>query len=194
MALTAWQALSALLLLSCLSSFAWGMHKFFVQPSGATVGMRIVSACGVLFAALHLAAIVLPNGVSAQRGAVAALFYLGSLVLFWWAIRTNSAIRLSAVFSLDLPLHLVKGGPYRFIRHPFYCSYLLAWFGGIAATGRLWLVPTVVVMIAIYLRAARGEEQKFLRSTLAGDYVKYRERTAFLLPNPMKLLVARRPE
>ena len=194
MALSGWQWLTAMLLVSCLGSFTWGMRRFFVQPSGSTAGMKIISACGIAFSAMHLFAILTPNSVTPERGWVGALLYLWSLGLFWWAIQTNSAARLSAAFSPDLPVHLVEDGPYRFMRHPFYCSYVLAWFAGTIATGKWWLIPSVAVMLAIYWRAARVEEEKFSRSSLAEEYQRYRARTAWLVPNPMKLLLARRSQ
>jgi protein-S-isoprenylcysteine O-methyltransferase Ste14 len=193
MAVSAWQATLALLLFACLASFAWGMRKFFVQPSGSTPGMRVISACGVLFAALHFFAILVAS-ITAERGLVAVLLYSWSLGLFWWAIKANAAARLSAAFSPDLPVHLVEDGPYRFIRHPFYCSYVLAWLSGTIATARWWLLPTVAVMIIIYWKAARIEEEKFSRSSLAAEYQSYRARTSWLVPNPMKLLLARRSQ
>jgi protein-S-isoprenylcysteine O-methyltransferase Ste14 len=194
MALSGWQWLSAILLLCCLSSFAWGMRNFFVQPQGSTAGMKVISSCGLVFAALHFVAIFLPNSVTAERAMVAVLLYIWSLGLFWWAIQTNSATRLSAAFSDDLPAHLVEDGPYRFIRHPFYCSYVLAWSAGTIATARWWLLLTVAVMVIIYWKAATIEEEKFSRSALAEEYQRYRERTAWLIPNPMKLLLARRSQ
>ena len=194
MALSGWQWASALLLLVCLASFAWGMRNFFIQPAGSTAGMKIISASGVVFAALHFVAIFLGNNITAERGCVGALLYLWSLGLFWWAIRTNSAARLSAAFSPDVPVHLVEDGPYRFIRHPFYCSYVLAWSAGTIATAQWWLVPTVAVMVIIYWKAATIEEEKFSRSSLAAEYQRYRARTARLLPNPMKLLLAWRSQ
>jgi protein-S-isoprenylcysteine O-methyltransferase Ste14 len=168
------------------------MRNFFVQPVGTTPGMKIIAASGVIFAVLHFVAISLSTDIKAERGGAGALLYLGSLGLFWWAIGTNSAARLSAAFSPDVPVHLVKDGPYRFMRHPFYCSYLLAWLAGTVATARWWLLATVVVMAVLYLRAATLEEQKFARSPLAGEYQQYRARTPSVFPNPMKLLLARR--
>src|ERR1700686_591946 len=194
MALSSWQWLSVILLLCCLASFAWGMRNFFVQPQGSTAGMKVISGCGMVFAAFHFFAISLPNSVTAERAWVAALLYLWSLGLFWWAIRTNSSARLSAAFSADVPAHLVEDGPYRFIRHPFYCSYVMAWSAGTIATARWWLLPTVAVMVIIYWRAATIEEEKFSRSALAEEYESYRARTAWLLPNPMKVLLARRSQ
>jgi protein-S-isoprenylcysteine O-methyltransferase Ste14 len=170
------------------------MRNFFVQPAGNTPGMRIITASGMFFAILHFAAIFSGNGITAERGLVGVLLYSWSLGLFWWAIRANSTARLSAAFSPDVPVHLVEDGPYRFIRHPFYCSYVLTWLAGTIATGRWWLLPTVVVMVLIYWRAATVEEEKFSRSSLAGEYQRYRARTALLVPNPMKMLLPRRSQ
>jgi protein-S-isoprenylcysteine O-methyltransferase Ste14 len=194
MAVSAWQAILALSLFSCMASFAWAMQKFFVRPSGRTAGMNVITACGWAFAALHFVAIFWPNSIAPERAFIATLLYLSSLGLFWWAIRTNSAARLSAVFSPDVPAHLVEDGPYRFMRHPFYCAYVLAWSAGLIGTARWWLLPTVVVMVIIYWQAAKAEEAKFSRSSLAEEYQRYRERTAWLVPNPMKLLLARRSQ
>jgi protein-S-isoprenylcysteine O-methyltransferase Ste14 len=194
MAVSAWQATLALLLFACLASFAWGMRNFFAQPVGSTVGMKVISACGVLFAALHFFAILVASSITPERGFIGTLLYLGSLGLFWWAIKTNSSARLSAAFSPDLPVHLVEDGPYRFIRHPFYCSYVLAWLSGTVATARWWLLPTVAVMLIVYWKAASIEEEKFSRSSLAAEYQRYRARTSWLVPNPMKLLLARRSQ
>jgi protein-S-isoprenylcysteine O-methyltransferase Ste14 len=180
MAVSAWQAVLAVQLFVCLASFAWGMRNFFAQPAGTTAGMKVVSTCGVSFAALHFFAILVTSSITPERGLLGALLYSWSLVLFWWAIKTNSSARLSAAFSPDLPVHLVKDGPYRFIRHPFYCSYVLAWLSG--------------TMLIIYWKAASIEEEKFSRSSLAAEYQTYRSRTSWLVPNPMKLLPARRSQ
>ena len=194
MAVSAWQATLTLLLFSCLASFAWGMRRFFVQPSGNTPGMKLITWCGVFFAALHFFAILFTYNIQAERGFVGTLLYLWSLGLFWWSIKTNSSARLSAAFSPDLPVHLVDDGPYRFIRHPFYCSYVLAWLAGTIAASRWWLLPTVAVMIIVYWKAASIEEEKFSRSSLAAEYQQYRARTSWLVPNPMKILTARRSQ
>ena len=84
-------------------------------------------------------------------------------------------------------------GPYRFVRHPFYCSYLLTWAAGVVASAQFWLLPTVAIMLIIYTRAAKLEEEKFTRSPLAETYKSYRTRTGLFLPNPIKMLSLRRP-
>ena len=172
----------ALLLVGCLASFSWGMHRFFVQPSGNTPGMRVTKACSGIFALLHLAAILSAKNSSPLTFCVAVALYGTALALFWWAIATHRQNRLSAVFSSDLPTELVDRGPYRYVRHPFYSSYLLTWLAGVPASGMLWLLGTFVVMFAIYLKAARMEEDKFRRSNLAAAYDAYRSQTGQFFP------------
>jgi len=60
------------------------------------------------------------------------------------------------------------------------------------ANGRLWLLPTLAVMLVIYVRAASDGEQKFSRSPLASAYERYRSHTGLFFPNPVKLLLVRR--
>jgi protein-S-isoprenylcysteine O-methyltransferase Ste14 len=178
----------AILLCSCLASFAWAMRSFFTQPAGVTAGIRLISGCGAAFGILHLFAILSNTNVSAERSLAGSLLYICSAGLFWWAIKTSLASPLSAAFSPNLPVHLVDHGPYRVMRHPLYCSYLMCWLAGWVVTDRLWLAPTVAVMTIVYWIAAHQEEQKFMRSPLGDSYRQYRSRTGLLFPNPLKLL------
>lgn len=186
------QLASAVLLFVCLGSFAWGMKKFFVQPAGMTLGMKLIAALGVIFGLTHLVAILAVSPIVEQSVAADA-FYLCSAALFWWAIRSNTKRQLSAAFSPDVPCHLVQQGPYRFIRHPFYCSYLLFWLAGYLATGKAWLFATFAVMLAVYLVAAKQEERKFMRSPLSQAYRQYRSCTGMFLPNVLKVFRTGKP-
>jgi protein-S-isoprenylcysteine O-methyltransferase Ste14 len=176
------------LLIACLGSFAWGMRYFFQRPESWSLGMKVSQWCGTAFALLHFGAILFCDLFAAS---IAAGLYLCSLALFWWALRANRRQPLSAAFLDNLPQHLMDQGPYHYIRHPFYTSYLLTWSAGVIAVGRWWLIPTLVVMLAIYWKASQAEEGKFARSSLAAAYVAYRARTGRFLPNPWKLFTAR---
>lgn len=178
-----WQCTCALLLLACLSSFVWGMRRFFVQPAGSTTGMRITRFCGLFFGVLHFALIASQGVIQPLLALLATILYVASLFLFWWSVYTNRAKPLSALFSPDLPMHFVSRGPYAWIRHPFYTSYLLTWLAGVAATGHLWLSFTVLVMITIYYKAAVLEEKKFFQTSLASLYEAYKSRTGFFAPS-----------
>jgi protein-S-isoprenylcysteine O-methyltransferase Ste14 len=105
-----------------------------------------------------------------------------SLALFWAAISASRQARLRLAFDAENPDSLVSEGPYRFIRHPFYTSYLIFWIGWAIATWSAWALLPLAALVAIYVAAARGEEQKFARSPLAQKYAEYRTRTGFFWP------------
>jgi protein-S-isoprenylcysteine O-methyltransferase Ste14 len=190
MTIAGWQIVCAVFLLTCLFSFAWGMKRFFVQPAGPTPGMRITAACGTAVAILHSGALLWPANVTVDRGRRASIIYLAALCLFWWAVKASRRRPLSAIFSPDQPAHLTTSGPYRFVRHPFYCAYLLTWLAGVVATASLPVAASFVAMLALYVHAARLEERKFLSSPLEPAYRGYQRRTGQLLPNPVKMLTA----
>lgn len=114
------------------------------------------------------------------------MLYAMSLVLFWWAIVTTHAKReLSIAFSSDLPCSLIETGPYRWVRHPFYASYLLFWLAGFVITGAWWLAVILIVMMCLYCQAAATEENKFARSALAKEYAAYTARTWMFIPGAL---------
>ncbi len=179
-----WYLVPLALLLSCLASFSWAMGKFFSKPSGDNAGMKIIRVTSVSFALVHISAILITPEASARQCLTASTLYLAALSLFYWSIRVNWQNSLSAAFSSDCPLHLVNRGPYRWVRHPFYCAYLLTWSAGFVSTGRWWLLPTIAVMAAVYLEAARREEKKFASSQFAQAYREYKKSTGQFLPKP----------
>ena len=180
------QVLSLLLFIGCLASFGWGMRAFFAQPSGYTAGMRFTSALGIVCAIVDLTALAVIRGAPVERVWGGDGIYVASLILFWWTVQANRAQRLSAIFSPDLPQHVVTTGPYRYVRHPFYSSYLLAWLAGAVIT--LHWAPIVVfaVMLVLYTRAAIAEENKFAQSTIASQYSAYRRSAGRFLPRLLR--------
>jgi protein-S-isoprenylcysteine O-methyltransferase Ste14 len=107
---------------------------------------------------------------------------LASIAIFWWAVSASRAARLRFAFDEENPHSLVQGGPYRYVRHPFYTSYILFWTGWALATWTLWAVVPVLALIALYVVAARGEEAQFAQTDLSSDYANYRAATGFMLP------------
>ncbi len=185
------QLLLSTLLLCCLASFGWAVQKFFVRPEQITPGLRMTLLAGVIFAALHFAVIFQTLVWSEAAVMAAAILYCAALSIFWWTISANRAKPLSACFSRNEELHLVQDGPYRFVRHPFYCSYLLTWLAGAVGTLNFWLGVTFLIMFVLYLTAARQEESKFATGPLAEAYARYRRSTGRFLPSPFKLIISR---
>ncbi len=191
MVFSLFQVLLAVLLLTCFASFAWAVRNFFVKPERMTVGLKIIFLTGSIFALLHFVTVLSTPVLRLPAVIAGAVLYCLALAIFWWTITAHRLKPLAACFSQSEQLHLVQHGPYRFVRHPFYCSYLLAWLAGAVATLNIRLALTFVVMFVLYLIAARTEENKFASSPLAQAYAQYRSATGRFLPSPLKLMANR---
>ena len=106
----------------------------------------------------------------------------GALALFDWARHSIRGQYFSYVFSNDTPALLWTGGPFAYIRNPFYASYLLA----MASVALMLPSPFRLLVFAgtamLLTSAARHEEQKFAGSPLAREYESYRRRTGRFFP------------
>lgn len=176
-----WRATLLLLSLTCFCSFAWAIKAHFVS-SRISVFMHLTAALGLVFASLQVFAIVDLPRLDTIQALVGTSLYVLSLALFWWTVGATRARRLSIAFSKDEPHYLLETGPYRFVRHPFYVAYSVFWIAGFAAVLRWYLIPSVVVMLALYFCAARMEEAKFQTSELRELYEGYRRNTGMFLP------------
>lgn len=166
---------------ACFLSYGWGLARFFADPGGGK-GTSTVKWATTVSVVLHIAAIVFLYDHEDYSFAIALFLYALSLGLFWWAVAVNRARPLTIAFSPDAPSHLVTAGPYAYVRHPLYLSYMLCWIAGALATGQALLIPTAVGMGWIYHRAAVKEEKKFAASPLAEEYLHYTDRTGRFFP------------
>lgn len=182
--MTALQATALALALLAHCSFAWGARCFFTRPSVLSREAKCMVATSRACVILQVAGLGWPGTVQGLFGAFGIVMFSLSLALYWLAIGVNLSQPLSLAHSDDLPQHLVTIGPYRYLRNPLYSAYLLAWFGGVVASGWLWLwlLPTALVHLLLYFRAAREEEGKFARSPLAAEHAAYVRQTGMFFP------------
>jgi len=166
----------------CLGSFAWGMRRFFVRHGPMSLGLKATTIAGLISALLHGTVIVTSPQPTIAECSTGIALYSVSLLLFWWAEATNRGRPLAACFTPVGPTHITMSGPYRLVRHPFYCAYLLTWLAGLVGTGSLWLLPNMAAMSAIYGIAALKEEKQFSSGPLAVQYREYRSRTGMFFP------------
>ncbi len=167
---------------ACIASFGWALKGFFRSVEKTPPGLRLIQIAGLVFTLAHGFALVQAREMRPLPGLIGLVLYGFSFWLFWSCIRANRQKPLTLAFNSDQPQHLTAHGPYRFVRHPFYSSYLIAWAAGAIASGQLWLWISVALMTAIYFVAASGEEGKFLNSPLATDYQQYRAQTGMFWP------------
>jgi protein-S-isoprenylcysteine O-methyltransferase Ste14 len=163
-----------------LAQYSWSMRGHFSSkgmPQGAILIAVVVLAATAFLLVLQW---LLPQPPWAVLLGLAV--ELGSLVLFWAAIRASRNARLRLAFDEENPDTLVTEGPYRYLRHPFYTSYLIFWAGWAIAVWSPWSLLPLLAIVVIYVTAARGEERKFEKTALARDYQAYKQRTGFLWP------------
>lgn len=160
-------------------AFLAGVRLAFRRPGGGhRYGASRVSGAILALEAVAIAAAPVPQGRAIAAVAVLAL----ASALFLWAAWTNRTRKLALAFSGATPEHVQTAGPYRLVRHPFYTSYLLAFAGGAVAAWTPWILPALLAGALTYWRAARGEEEAFATSELAGAYGLYATRVGMFLP------------
>lgn len=168
----------------CLMTFLWATKRHFVVSGPMPAGMRAVILLSFLGSAWFVVRVVIAG---AGPGApYAIILMVVSLGLFCWTVKATRARRLPIAFADDLPDFICRSGPYRFVRHPFYLSYILCWLGTSAATSDVWSWVVPVVMSVFYVVIARREERRFTTSRLAGLYDAYQKSTAMFIPMPFK--------
>ena len=107
------------------------------------------------------------------------LFDAAALIIVW------SHITLGQFWSAELetlPEHrLVDKGPYAFVRHPLYSSYLLLTIGFFFATSN-WFVGALMLVYFIAVAARAHKEEEMLAVRLGDVYEEYREKTPRFVP------------
>lgn len=108
--------------------------------------------------------------------------FVAAVGLFGAAVAASRAAKLRLIFDKSAPTDLVKSGPYAFIRHPFYTSYMLFWLGCAIATLHSYNFAFFAVLIAMLTAGAIGEERSFETSPHAEAYARYRATTGMFWP------------
>jgi protein-S-isoprenylcysteine O-methyltransferase Ste14 len=170
----------------CLLNFAWGMCKVFILPKRTTTGMRLVAFWSATLALLHFWVFAQTPAFERSRVFSAAALYFLALCLFWWTLGASGRRHLPACFTHLQPSAVVTRGPYKWVRHPFYTSYLIAWVAGAEATLNPWLIAGFALMLSAYVIAARREERTLLNGLLSSEYQKYRSHTGMFFPRCWK--------
>jgi protein-S-isoprenylcysteine O-methyltransferase Ste14 len=163
----------------CFAGFGWAMLRHFRRAGPPKPAMVLTGLCVPGFAAVNLIG-VLTRPLA--QPAAALLLYTAGMALFWSAIAATRGKNFAACFQEQVGSTVVRVGPYRSIRHPFYTSYILTWLAGFAATG-WWPAGAIsAVMACVYQCAALQEERSFLRSPLREEYSRLMQQTGRFLP------------
>jgi protein-S-isoprenylcysteine O-methyltransferase Ste14 len=146
--------------------YPWGMHL-----------ISILSLIGVSFFMYTAFVLTLSHPV------VVLLLIAAAFVLFLWAARHSSQRQLGLAFAEDFKTSgIITTGPWRFVRHPFYVSYVTFWFA--CALGTLHVVSIIVfgALLFIYVYSALREEAWLSGGDHGTTYLTYQRSTGFFLP------------
>ena len=95
----------------------------------------------------------------------------GFFAMWYWAMRVNPFFSAAVRVQRDRGHYVVSSGPYRFVRHPGYATFVLLGWGGPLALGSWWAAVPHVAIIVMFVRRAAIED-KMLREELDG-YTEY---------------------
>jgi len=164
----------------CFLSFSWGTLRHFRSVGPMPHGMRLIGAISILImGAFAWQVSTMP--LSAAWPAALVLM-IGSLALFAWTVRTTHNADFALAFAGVQPRVILVTGPFRYVRHPFYTSYIIFWLAICIATvsSLCWLGSNV--LLVCYVVAARQEERNISLGRFAAEYGHYASRTGMFLP------------
>jgi protein-S-isoprenylcysteine O-methyltransferase Ste14 len=87
----------------------------------------------------------------------------------------------SAAPSVKEGHELIRGGPYRIVRHPIYTGILAAAVGTFLAGGRVMDAVIPAALFVVFIVKLRIEESLMMEQ-FPGEYPEYRRRTRALIP------------
>ena len=144
---------------------------FFLCPALLVAGFFGVLPLSYVFAAVYPGQQIVPIP-----------FAIGSIALIFLTLGTHHT-RISLWHqSNDAPAGVVTSGAYRYIRHPFYTSFLVAF----AAADLFFPHPAVLALslyeLAVLHWTAAGEERRLRASPFGEEYGEYMARSGRFFP------------
>lgn len=160
-----------------------GIWLFFNNQNKTTLGFSILKILAPICMILTVTTLFYSNqkynNINVYLGLVLLLI---SIILFSLCSYINYQKKLTVCYSNDLPEHLMKKGPYKFVRHPFYISYILNYISGFILSLNPISLISVFIMTLLYYHAAKTEENKFKISSLSNEYEIYKKETGMFFP------------
>ncbi len=156
-----------------LSAYEQKQHPIIIAVSGIALLVLIV---GSPWEYASFRGPIPRDGPVAWAGIV--LFVAGIVLqsIAMWNLRGFYTRRL----GVQLGHRLITSGPYRFIRHPGYLSYILSLSGIGLALSSLFALGSVILVVSFLLRRIKHEEQ-MLATEFGEEYRAYIEKTKWRL-------------
>jgi protein-S-isoprenylcysteine O-methyltransferase Ste14 len=103
------------------------------------------------------------------------------LILVGGVYATLAHVAVRSALSGDEVKFLVKTGPFRFVRHPFYLSLIIICFStGLLLSSYIVLLAFIVVLVLL-INEAKWEEEMLIKQ-FGDEYRQYQKKTGMFLP------------
>jgi protein-S-isoprenylcysteine O-methyltransferase Ste14 len=159
-----------------------GARTFYFRSGSAGPGAAIAEGVFVYGGIVPVWFVGLYNPIHLVNGVIAASVLVASVALYEWSRATIWRRRFGVGWSDHVPEELCEAGPYRFVRHPIYLSYLLASIACLVALPHWILALMVALHATVWALAVRADEKRIAASPLAGAYEDYRRRVGLFFP------------
>lgn len=154
------------------------VRLFFALPLTGATALFIINPGSFPWMYVYLPRAVSLGGVLLCTGSLALLY------LTHRALGNN----FSTTLIIRRNHHLIKMGPYRYIRHPMYVAYFLFFLGAFLLS-RNWIIGFTSTAIILSLMTIRlKNEEKQLISAFGDDYLKYMAETGRFFPKTADFL------
>lgn len=103
-----------------------------------------------------------------------ALVVVGAgFALIWWSMAANTFFSPIVRIQAERGHHVIRDGPYQYVRHPGYLGMVVAFLASGAALGSWWSMLPAAVYVGLVLRRTAIED-RFLLEKLPGyrDYAR----------------------
>ena len=113
-----------------------------------------------------------PTLLSIAVGVVLVAAGLALLIAFMRAFQRKG----TAVEPWRETTAIVTSGPYRFTRNPGYLGMALVYAGIAVASGCLWVLVPLPVVLAVIDRGVIAREERYLERKFGREYLDYKQR------------------
>lgn len=176
--------ISVFLYLLIVASLIWGRLFFFRMAGGTNKFLALsydVSVAMQMFLTVY--GFVYWTDVTKPYAYVVPVLYMLSLIIFWKSIVTAKSLDFAFSNSVG---EIVTTGTFGLFRHPFYVSYLIAWWASTTLFNSLILWVTALYLTVFYVVSARKEERTILASSQSAQYQLYQQNVGMFLPRIKK--------
>lgn len=168
--------LLALLVFASFSSSVWLVFKKPAQSH--QLGRAILFTSAIVSKSALLYGIWRADLTGSGRALLQFSFGVGGLIasylLFLWASFVVRKSPPTVVFGTHESKILFSTGPYRWVRHPFYFSYIIGYWSAFLLCDSWLFGMFPILMTSVYYWAAKREEKIILASEKGSEYQDYR--------------------